>query len=395
MPSGPLAGERVSFTGTLASMTHREAQALVEQHGGIATTHVSRQTTLLVVGEEGWPLEEDGTPSVKLQQVQHWQEEGLPVRIINETDWLSVLGLDAQRQEVHRHYTPAMLSQMLDLPVGTIRSWERAGLIKAVRRIYRLPYFDYQEVAGARRLAELLDAGVPRRQIEASLEKLREMLGGNDRAWGQIEVLARDRKVVYRDNSGLIESLTGQRLFEFEGEPAAEDVPETLPLAPGSRNVQTHWTADDWYEEACRLIDEHELAAAVDALRLCLMDQPGRAEAHFQLAETLYRMDNVQGALERYHMTVELDPKYLEAWTQLGCVYSQLGQPQAALDAFDVALDVHPEYPDAHLHKAELLHQLGRSEEARLHWETYLQFDQRGPWAENARQRLEELEDLG
>ena len=59
----PLAGspclqaEQVAFTGVLASMTHAEAMELVNNHGGTSTQHVNRQTTMLVVGEEGWPLE--------------------------------------------------------------------------------------------------------------------------------------------------------------------------------------------------------------------------------------------------------------------------------------------------------------------------------------------------
>ena len=64
-----LQGERLSFTGTLASMTHKQAHELVVEHGGEATRHVSKQTSMLVVGEEGWPLEDDGHPSQKLQQI--------------------------------------------------------------------------------------------------------------------------------------------------------------------------------------------------------------------------------------------------------------------------------------------------------------------------------------
>ena len=48
-----LQGERLSFTGTLASMTHKQAMELADQHGGSATHNVSKQTTMLVVGEEG------------------------------------------------------------------------------------------------------------------------------------------------------------------------------------------------------------------------------------------------------------------------------------------------------------------------------------------------------
>src|SRR5262245_66422216 len=75
--SPPLAGERLAFTGTLASMTHKDAHARTAECGGSAAEHVSRQTTMLVIGEEGWPLEEDGSPSVKLQHVERLRTEGL------------------------------------------------------------------------------------------------------------------------------------------------------------------------------------------------------------------------------------------------------------------------------------------------------------------------------
>src|SRR5258708_825738 len=76
-----LAGERLAFTGTLASMTHKEAHLRAVEAGGVATEHVSRQTTMLVIGEEGWPLEADGQPSVKLQHAERLRAEGLDLRI--------------------------------------------------------------------------------------------------------------------------------------------------------------------------------------------------------------------------------------------------------------------------------------------------------------------------
>ncbi len=157
-------------------MTHAQAAQLVADHGGTASEHVSRHTTLLVVGEEGWPLEADGQPSVKLQQAQRLQAEGVVVRILNESEWLRALGLSEQEAEVRRLYTPAMLSGMLKISVHLIRGWERLGLIRAVKRIYRLPYFDFQEVNSVQRLNDLLHAGVPRHELETSLRALPSVL---------------------------------------------------------------------------------------------------------------------------------------------------------------------------------------------------------------------------
>ena len=153
---------------------------------------------------------------------------------------------------------------------------------------------------------------------------------------------------------------------------------------------QLHWSSRDWFEQGCRWLEEERLADATEAFRLALMDEPANPELHFHLAEALYREGNLAGAFERLHIAVELDQQYLEAWTQLGCVAAELGQTQSALDAFDIALQSHADYPDAHFHKAELLHRLNRDSEAAPHWQAYLNHDQRGPWADIARQRTEE-----
>src|SRR5688572_23514100 len=171
--SPALQGEVLSFTGRLASMTHRQAHELAAKHGGTAIPHVSRQLTILVIGEEGWPLEQDGQPSQKLRQVVDLQRQGLPIRILNESEWLHLLGLEERRRDVHRLHTPAALSQLLDVPVGQIRRWERLGLIRPVKKVFRLPYFDFQEVARARKLSELLEAGVSPTEIQKSLDHLR------------------------------------------------------------------------------------------------------------------------------------------------------------------------------------------------------------------------------
>lgn len=387
----PLEGERVSFTGVLASMTHKQAQARVAECGGTSTDHVSRQTTMLVVGEEGWPLEPDGKPSVKLQQAERWREEGSEIRVVRESDWLSFVGLDGQRREFDRLYTPAMLSQALGVPVAQIRRWERLGLIRAVSRVFRLPYFDYREVASARRLSELVSAGAPIREIQLGLDRLRHVLGNIDRPLAQLQILAGDHQLLYRDAQGRLKTVSGQVLLDFDRDSAEEEsaVEETNPFDRPAID-RDHWGAHEWLEEGNRLSDSGDVSGAIEAYRMSLMDDHDAPEVHFALAEALYRMGESRAALERYHVATELDHNYLEGWTQIGCLHAELNEPQAAVDAFRVALDVHANHPDAHLHLADALHQLGRTREAVEHWQAYLRFDSRGPWADAARARLEE-----
>ncbi|MFO1093739.1 MAG: tetratricopeptide repeat protein [Planctomycetaceae bacterium] len=133
-----------------------------------------------------------------------------------------------------------------------------------------------------------------------------------------------------------------------------------------------------------------EFGEAAAMLRLGLMQDPHNAEAHFHLADCLYRQDNVAGALERYYAAGKrstvpggLDPDRLPA--------PRAREPESALDAFDIAKKRTEIYPDAHFQKAETLAELGRVAEAAPYWRRYLSYEDRGPWAELARERLNEL----
>lgn len=398
-----LQSEHVAFTGTLASMTHRQACELAEKHGGTAMQHISRQTTMLVIGEEGWPLDPDGQPSQKLRHAQDLRTQGFDIKLVAETDWIKLLNLTEQGDQVRRLYTPAVLSKLLNVPVNQIRRWERMGLIRAVKKVYRLPYFDYSEVTGARRLMELLASGISRQQLQESLESLQDIWPDIKRPLGQLEVLVDGSHVLYRDQSGLIEPVSRQRYFDFERLTADDstnqaDVSMSVPTTESSTwdpettspPETTQWTATEWLEAGQQAADAGELEQAVQAFRLCLLENPHDPELHFQLAECLYRQGQLESATERYYTAVECDHQYIEAWTQLGCVLEERGKSEEALSAFGVALEFHPEYPEAHRHKAALLDALGQTDEAKTHWQTYLQFDQRGPWAEEARSRLED-----
>ena len=87
-----------------------------------------------------------------------------------------------------------MLADLLGVPVAVIRRWHRRGLIVPVREVRRLPYFDFQEVATARRLAELLAAGVSPRAIEKQLAAFARYLPDVARPLAQLSVIVRARR---------------------------------------------------------------------------------------------------------------------------------------------------------------------------------------------------------
>jgi tetratricopeptide (TPR) repeat protein len=269
-----------------------------------------------------------------------------------------------------------MLADLLGVPVAVIRRWRRRGLIVPAREVRRLPYFDYQEVAAARRLAELLAAGMSPQAIERKLEDLARYLPGVARPLAQLSVIVQGKQILLRQGDGLIEP-GGQLRFDFD---AWQREPAPQPAVPTS------------CEQMCRLAAELEedgqLAAAAEMYRAALAAAGPKAEICFQVAELLYRQGDLGGARERYYMAIELDEDYVEARANLGCVLAETGQRELAVAAFEGALAFHPDYADAHYHLARTLDEMSQPERAEGHWRAFLAQAPDSPWAEEARGRL-------
>ena len=262
------------------------------------------------------------------------------VRVVSESDWLRLVGLDGRRREVHSLYTPAMLCQSLNVPIGTIRRWERLGLIRAVRKVYRLPYFDFSEAAGVRRLSDLLTAGVPRTQLESSLIKLRSMLPGLDRPLAQLNLLAQDAQLLVRDAHGLVEPSTGQRCFDFVP-PAPPGEVIALDQSPANARPRRVGTAS-----SRSLNDRHCVGRPMVRRGLPItgcarngssdrglsigLDEPARQPGdQFPPGRGPVPPAIRTACSERYYAAVEADHDYLEAWTQIGCLHAAQGELQS------------------------------------------------------------------
>ena len=95
---------------------------------------------------------------------------------------------------IQRLYTPAMLAELLHVPVAAIRRWHRCKLIVPNQEVRRLPYFDVPEVATAQRLAQLLRAGVSPQDIEKKLADLARLLPGVERPLLHPSVIVQGQK---------------------------------------------------------------------------------------------------------------------------------------------------------------------------------------------------------
>ena len=390
--SQPLAGKRLALVGKLASMSKRDAAQLLRENGAVVVEKPNASVDLIVVGEDELPLLELGDLDRFLDDATRQAAEQGRIEIIPETRLWQRLGMVEAESDAHRLYTPAMLADLLKVPVAVIRRWRRRGLIVPVREVRRLPYFDFQEVSTARRLAEMLAAGMSPQSIEKKLQRLGRLLPGVDRPLAQLSVIIEGKQILLRQGDGLIEP-GGQMRFDFEAaehdeESGASAPSDILSLAEEPLPDELANSPEQIRRLAAELEEQGHLQVAVEMYRTALVAGGPVAETCFQVAELLYRLGDLHGARERYYMTIELDENYVEARANLGCVLAETGQLDLALAAFEGALAYHGDYADVHYHLARALDELDRTNEALLHWQSFLDLSPDSPWAEEARERL-------
>jgi DNA-binding transcriptional MerR regulator len=390
-PNPQLAGRRIAFVGKLASMSRRQAQQLVREAGATCLDRADTTADWVVVGEGELPLASGQKGQVLDATVQQAAQDGA-LEILSETQLWQRLGMVEQQQHIHQLYTPAMLADLLGVSVAVIRRWHRRGLIRPAREVHKLPYFDFHEVATARRLAELLASGMTPQAIEKQLAELSRLLPEVQRPLAQLSVIVEGKRLLLRQGDGLIEP-GGQWRFDFDAaEPSqqhanADATVLALPTRPMAEPPPA--SPADLIALAGQMEDEGELASAIDLLRAALAAGGPTAESCFQLAELLYRTDHSEAAIERYYMAIELDEDYVEARANLGCVLAERGEHELAAAAFEGALAFHPDYPDAHFHLARTFDELGRAGAAAEHWRIFLKLAPDSPWADEARERLD------
>ena len=89
--SHPYFGMSFAFTGTLTAMSRRLAMQAVVDRGGICHDTVKQDTDYLVVGQDGYMGYRAGHISSKMKTAQQMLSRGVPIEILSESDFVSLL----------------------------------------------------------------------------------------------------------------------------------------------------------------------------------------------------------------------------------------------------------------------------------------------------------------
>jgi tetratricopeptide (TPR) repeat protein len=367
-PSGSLNGDyvknrKVCATGRLFSMTHDDLTELVNACGGKFIRHPTRSNFILIVGDAGLPAEADGSPSRVLERAQKLRALGYAIDFVSEDGFLERLGLTEPAEALHGRHPISDLARILHVSPARIRRWIHVGLIEPVESTHRLAYFDFHQVALAKRLCELLDSGSSLAAIRAGMEQARSWLSDQEPAAAQLARLERDGRILFRLNNALLDG-RGQRYFDFD-ETQAQDVAVPFPA------VSAPADAADLFDQAVALEDAGQLEAAAGVYERALALEPWEPALHFNLGNVLFGLGRSEPSAACFERAVQRDPQYAEAWNNLGNVLAQLNRPDDAVEALRHAVQLVPGYADAHYNLANVLRALGRLNEAEEHWNVY------------------------
>jgi tetratricopeptide (TPR) repeat protein len=369
---------KVTFTGKFASMTREEACQIVREAGGEPTPAVSRRTSFVVVGMEGWPLLPDGMISSKLKCAEELIRRGYDIRIISEETFLELAGRKARPQGPFQKAYPAEeVCKLLRLPAETLRRWEQFGLIRSQDGLY-----DFQDLVSLRTIAELVGRGVRPETIGKSLKALGAVLPGTERPLAQLRVVAENPKAILVELGDHLIAPNGQLLINFE----AKHKPAGAVIAIDEKVTDTEWFE---FGQACE--EEESYAEAADAYRKAVARQHCFPEAYFNLGNVLRLMGQPHLATEAYHSAISQDPLMATAWYNLADIQEEQGEILQAIHSLLRALEACPAYADAHFNLALCYEKVEQERDAARHWTAYLKLDPSSQWAKIARRHLQEI----
>lgn len=391
-------GKRVLVVGRLSSMSRRDVERLVRERGGQIVERGGGPADLVIVGEDVGDLKRVAADPAIIDDATRAALERGETELVRESEFWARLGLVDSGQGIERLYTPAMLGELIRVPISAIRHWCRRGALRPTREVRRLAYFDFEEVGVARKLAQLLAAGCSLSVIDRKLAELARLLPDVPRPLANPAIVVDGRYVRVRRDEGMAEP-TGQLLMDFDvAKPqamggASECAAVAIPIVAGTfRSVTAPagemLSADELRMLAAEMEQSGRCDQAIEAYRAILVSGEATADDHFAIADLLYHEGDLSAARERYYMAIEIDEDYVEARSNLGCVLTEQGELELAEAAFLGALKYHPNYADAHYHLARLLDRQDEASAALRHWQRFMDLAPASPWADEARDRV-------
>jgi len=340
-------------------MKRTEAFRLVAEHGGKPRERVTKDTVVLIVGELGWPVQDDGRPSNSLTKAKSYD-----VPIVSERRFLEWVG-KVSREEESKTYTAAEFAALSKLPENVVEQLLMFGLVESSEGCY-----GFRDLAAARQVGRLLSLGIKLSVITRSLRDIRK--------WLPDARLSNLRLFPEASDKILVEQVRGRT------DPKGQFV---LPVAqPEELDPDGTFAQAQFAEEA------GDLDTAESLYRRVMKLDPKDPAAGFNLGNLFRDAGRTVEAEAAYRWAVKAAPNFAQAWHNLADLLDESDRLPEAVDCEKRALDADSDYADAMFNMALYLQRLGEHAGALIWWRRYLEHDRTSPWAERAKRALKYCE---
>jgi tetratricopeptide (TPR) repeat protein len=267
-------------------------------------------------------------------------------------------------------YSANEVAKLLEVSVGRVRSYVRAGFLDPERGPQGELRFSFQDLILLRTAKELSAARIAPARVRRALKRLKEQLPSGQPLTG-VSIAAEGNRIVVRDGRTKWNPESGQGLFDFDvGELARKVAPLVERSAEAAKRAPDEQDADDWYSLGCEL-ELYAPAEARDAYRRAIELEPYHADAHINLGRLLHQAGELGAAEAHYSLALGARPDDATAPFNLGVLLEDLGQLELAVNAYQRALAADPSNADSHYNLARLHERLGRPMEALRHLKAY------------------------
>jgi tetratricopeptide (TPR) repeat protein len=129
------------------------------------------------------------------------------------------------------------------------------------------------------------------------------------------------------------------------------------PARSGKQPPYTYALGLTYYEQG-------DDAAAIEAFRRALQEDPLLAEAHLYIGNMYVRQGRMNEAISSYKEAIQANPQFAEAYNNMGSIYAETGHTEEAMAAYRQALALDERFYDARTNLGLLYAEAGRYEEA-------------------------------
>lgn len=261
-------------------------------------------------------------------------------------------------------YSIKEVSRMADLPSGQVRAFTAAGLVRPTRGTQGEWRYSFQDLVLLRAAKGLADSRISPRKIRDALACLKTQLP-DDRPLSGLQLRACGDEIVVQHEGSSWNPLSGQALFEFDADEAADKVAaHAMPAEeapdddPAALDFEEDLEAEDWYGIGLDL----EAAApdhARDAYRRALELDPDHVDSRVNLGRLLHDGGQLAAAEANYRVVLEQHPEHPTALFNLAVALDDQARADEAIEAYRKTVRVDPRCADAFYNLARLLEARG------------------------------------